>query len=71
MLELLSTPHMFCLTPHGLEEARSLPVGDEVKVTHTGNDGHSSAIILGTQLKKPTMYNNVKDRCRLRNIDRL
>jgi hypothetical protein len=70
-LELLSTPHAFRLITRGLEEAPSLPVGDEVKVTQTGNDGHSSAIILGTQLRKPTVYNNVKDRCRVRNIDRL
>ena len=63
MLELLRTTHVFRLTMHGLEEAPSLPVGDEVKITQTGNDGHSSAIILGTQLKKPTVYNNVEDRC--------
>ena len=71
MLELLSTPHAFHLTTRGLDEVPRLPVGDEVKVTQTGNDGHSSAIILGTRLRKPTVYNNVEDRCRVCNIDHL
>ena len=29
----------------GMTSVISLPVGDEVKVTHKGDDGHSSAII--------------------------
>ena len=47
----------------------SLPLGDEVKVTRKGDDGHSSAIInsalYSAQWKKPTVCNNVEDRSRV------
>ena len=54
----------------------SFPLGDEVKVTQKGDDGHSSAIInyvlyRVTQLKKPTVCNNVKDRSRVSYTDRV
>ena len=48
----------------------SLPVGDEVKVTQKGDDGHSSAIINSALYsthggRKLTVCNNVEDRNRV------